>query len=123
VGRNDGDGESEGLTGNLREAVPLDGEPGLAIEMAPVGEDPHQRAKGVLDPSRPGAGPIRDVLDEEEPPTGLQNAPDLLEGSGNVGNRAEDERAHDGVHTVVRCVQARQSWDSQMKLIPGWVMH
>lgn len=43
VGRYEGDGEPELVTGNIREPLPLDGMRRVSVEMATVRQDPHER--------------------------------------------------------------------------------
>ena len=94
-------GDAEPLDGVDGETGGLDGGAGVAVGMAAAPEGgPYGGVEDPLDTGeaeRVGA----DVLEEPELPTGHQDPPDLGQGGGHVGHRAEHQRGDCGVEAGV----------------------
>lgn len=71
---------------------------GGSVEVTTPSDDPLQRGQQVLEHS-PGAV-TADVLDEDEPSAGAENAGDLSERRVLVGNGAEHQRGHHDIDTI-----------------------
>src|ERR1700733_311774 len=92
--------------------------PRFAIRMAAIGKECRDRRNTLLPKTRSRIFGGGDMFEKNECSSGLQDAPNFCERTGDVLNRAKHQRAYDRIHAAISEIEMVRISFSQFRVEP-----